>query len=49
MTKLESIEKDYWWEIKFYLEDPSKEALVDLLEQVYEDGYKQAEYDYSGE
>jgi len=46
MTKLESIEKDYWWEIKSYFENPSKEALVDLLEQVYEDGYKQAEYDY---
>lgn len=46
MTKLENVEKDYWWEIKSYLENPSKEALVDLLEQVYEDGYKQAEYDY---
>jgi hypothetical protein len=39
MTKLENVEKDYWWEIKSYLENPSKEALVDLLEQVYEDGY----------
>lgn len=38
MTKLENVEKEYWWEIKTYLENPSKEALVDLLEQVYEDG-----------
>lgn len=45
MTKLESIEKDYWWEIKSYLENPSKEALVDLLEQVYEEGYHQGVYD----
>ena len=41
MTKLESIEKDYWWEIKTYLENPSKEALVDLLEQVYDDGFSE--------
>lgn len=41
MTKIENVEKDYWWEIKTYLENPSKEALVDLLEQVYEDGYYQ--------
>ena len=41
MTKLQNIEKDYWWEIKSYLENPSKEALVDLLEQVYEDGYNE--------
>lgn len=39
MTELESIEKDYWWEIKSYLEDPTKERLVDLLEQVYDDGF----------
>jgi hypothetical protein len=46
MRKIDTIEKDYWWEIKSYLENPSKEALVDLLEQVYEEGYEQGRYDY---
>jgi len=46
VTKLENIEKDYWWEIKSYLENPSKEALVGLLELVYEDGYMEAAAEY---
>lgn len=45
MRKIDTIEKDYWWEIKAYLEKPSKEALVDLLEQVYEEGYSAGVYD----
>lgn len=41
MTEIFAIEQNYWWEIKSYLETPSKEVLIDLLEQVYEDGYKE--------
>lgn len=41
MTKIFAIEQNYWWEVKSYLESPSKEALIDLLEQVYEDGYNE--------
>lgn len=37
--KVDSIEKDYWWEIKAYLEEPTKENLMNLLELVYEGGY----------
>lgn len=43
MTKITNGEYPLgWWKcIKSYLENPTKEALVDLLEQVYEDGYYQ--------
>ena len=49
MKKGDVIEKDYWWEIKYYLENPSKETFLHLLEKLYEDGYKQARYDYGNE
>lgn len=41
MTKLENIEADYWWEIKALLEYPTREGLLDFLEQIYEEGFNQ--------
>lgn len=45
--KVDDVEKDYWWEIRTYFEEPTKENLVELLELVYEEAYKQGAYDGS--
>jgi len=38
---MNNLEDEYSWEIKSYLESPTRESLIEFLEQVYEDGFEE--------
>jgi hypothetical protein len=42
--KVDEIEQEYWWEIKAYLEKPTEDNLLRLLEEVYTDAYNEGHF-----